>query len=58
LNTSAEARSIKASLTRAVKEGDWWSKIGIEPLGFAHEQWLATIPGISALQENSKAGRP
>jgi hypothetical protein len=53
-------RAHHRELHRAGKETDWWSKIGIEPLGFARELWLGTrrLPGISALRENSKAARP
>ena len=52
-------RTHHRELHRAGRESDWWSKMGIEPLGFARELWLGTrpLPGISALQENSKAAR-
>ena len=53
-------RAHHRELHRAGKETDWWSKMGIEPLGFARELWLGTrpLPGISALPENSEAARP
>ena len=53
-------RAHHRELHRAGKERDWWSKMGIEPLGFARELWLGTRPlaGTSALQENSEAARP
>ena len=53
-------RAHHRELHRAGKETDWWSKMGIEPLGFARELWLGTrpLPGTSALPENSEAARP
>jgi hypothetical protein len=53
-------RAHHRELHRAGREIDWWSKMGIEPLGFARELWLGTrpLPGISALQENSEVARP
>ena len=53
-------RTHHRELHRAGKERDWWSKIGIEPLGLARELWLGTrpLPGTSALQENSDAAPP
>jgi hypothetical protein len=52
-------RAHHRELHSAGKESDWWSKMGIEPLGFARGLWLGTrpLPGISALPENSKAAR-
>jgi hypothetical protein len=53
-------RSHHRELHRAGEERDWWSKIGIEPLGLARKLWLGTrpLPGTSALQENSDAAPP
>ena len=50
-------RAHHRELHRTGKETDWWSKMGIEPLGFARELWLGTRP-LPGIQENSEAARP
>ena len=52
-------RAHHRELHSAGKETDWWSKMGIEPLGVARGLWLGTrpLPEISAPPECSKAAR-
>ena len=54
-------RAHHRELHRAGKEGDWWSKLGIDPLGLARELWLGTrpLPRLSpppSSQEDSSGG--
>ena len=53
-------RAHHRELHRGAKEVDWWSRMGVDPLGVARELWLRTrvIPRLSSSQDDtSTAGR-